>query len=215
MGITALVVVMRLFGFLEASELWFFDRMMQFQPIEEQDERLLVVEVMKEDIDKQKGSRQGSLTDETLLNLLKKLLNNQPRAIGLDIYRDFQTQTLKISNLLKSDSRIFAVCNVGESNPNNPDAYYGVKPPPEISAERLGFSDFISDSESIVRRQVLKLDTDPKSLCWSSDKKAVNNSFSLELAKHYLTNKNKKYEPQLKNDLHLQIDDVVLEPLRG
>ncbi|MEH2247836.1 CHASE2 domain-containing protein [Nostoc sp.] len=208
-GVTALVAVMRLFGILQGAELWFFDQMMQLQPIEEQDQRLLVVEVTKKDIDNQKGFRQGSLTDETLLNLLNKLLQNQPRAIGLDIHRDFPTQTPKLFNLLKSNSPIFAVCNVGDLTQNND----GVKPPPEIPRERLGFSDSLSDSEGLVRRQILSMQTLENSPCWSSDKKPVNTALSLELARHYL---NKPYEEPFKDEkIHLPLGNTAFEQLYG
>ncbi|MBW4594104.1 MAG: CHASE2 domain-containing protein [Brasilonema angustatum HA4187-MV1] len=200
---------MRLFGLLQASELWFFDQMMQFQLIEPQDNRLLVIEVTKQDIDSQKGFRQGSLTDETLLNLLKKLLKNQPRTIGLDILRDFKTQTPELSNLLKSDPRIFAVCNVGDFTQNND----GVQPPPEIPRERLGFSDFLSDSGGVVRRQILNMQTRENSPCWSSDKKPVNTALSLELARRYL---DKPYEEPFKDgNIPLPLGSTAFEQLYG
>ena len=190
MWVTFITIALRLFGFLQASELWFFDNMMQLQLIEEQDTRLLIVEITKKDIEDQKGIRQGSLTDDTLLQLLKKLQQYQPRTIGLDIYRDFPTQNSDLSKLLQNNPLIISVCNVGYTTQNNQQ---GVKPAPEISRNRLGFSDFLPDNEGIVRRQILSMDTNEHSPCWSSkpDNKPVNTSFSLELARHYL---NKPYE---------------------
>ncbi|WP_017315036.1 CHASE2 domain-containing protein [Mastigocladopsis repens] len=217
-GLTTLVVFMRLCGIFQASELWFFDQMMQFQPTESQDDRLLVIEVTKEDIDKQEGIKRGSLTDKTLLTLLKTLLKypqNQPKTIGLDIYRDFATETKefsqpenkKLSNLLKTESRIIAVCNIGDLSQNNK----GTAPPPEIPTKRLGFSDFLSDSEGIVRRQILSIETPKSSPCWSS-KEPVSNAFSLELAQHYL---GKQYEEIKDRSIRLRLGDTTFDLLDG
>ncbi|WP_017318740.1 CHASE2 domain-containing protein [Mastigocladopsis repens] len=217
-GVTTLVVFMRFCGIFQASELWFFDQMMQFQPTESQDDRLLVIEVTKEDIDKQEGIKRGSLTDKTLLTLLKTLLKypqNQPKTIGLDIYRDFATETKefsqpenkKLSNLLKTESRIIAVCNIGDLSQNNK----GTAPPPEIPTKRLGFSDFLSDSEGIVRRQILSIETPKSSPCWSS-KEPVSNAFSLELAQHYL---GKQYEEIKDRSIRLRLGDTTFDLLDG
>lgn len=216
MGVTALVVFMRLCGMLQASELWFFDQMMLFPfiPTEKQDDRLLIIEVTKQDIDDQKEEdRRGSLTNEKLFQILNKLVSdpqNQPRAIGLDIYRDYITKNHgKLSNLLAKNPRIFGVCNVGLPDPNNLHAKYGVAPPPEIPVDRLGFSDFVSDSEGLVRRQLLSMDIEHSSHCQTQGK-SVKNALSFVLAQHYL---NKQVEEIENGSIHLRLGDTTFELL--
>jgi CHASE2 domain-containing sensor protein len=71
-------------------ELQAFDHLMQRRPAEVPDSRLLVVTVTEADIQAQKNEpRRGSVSDRSLSQLLEKLESYQPRAIGLDIYRDF------------------------------------------------------------------------------------------------------------------------------
>ncbi len=64
---------------------------MRLRPDERQDRRLLIIKVTDTDMALQKREqREGrSLSDESLEKLLQKLKPYQPRAIGLDIYRDF------------------------------------------------------------------------------------------------------------------------------
>ncbi|AFZ26107.1 putative transmembrane sensor domain protein [Cylindrospermum stagnale PCC 7417] len=186
MGITVLVVVMRWLAILQASELYFFDQMMRMQPIEEQDNRLLVIEITKKDIDSQDGTRQGSLTDETLLNILKTLLKNpqnQPRVIGIDLYRDFETKTPDLSSLLEKNPLIFGLCNAGDDSVKND----GVAPIPELPSTRLGFSDFLADSDGIIRRQLLSMEIPKGSPCLSKvDGKFIDTAFGFRLAQRYL-----------------------------
>lgn len=90
--ITALVFGVRLLGILQSSELKIFDQMMRLRPDEGIDPRILVITIDDEDLKYQnyKGMKgRGSLSDIALHQLLEKLQPNQPRVIGLDIFRDF------------------------------------------------------------------------------------------------------------------------------
>ncbi|MEC4819259.1 MAG: CHAT domain-containing protein, partial [Scytonema sp. PMC 1069.18] len=51
-GLTILMITLRLSGVLQASELFFFDYMMQTQQAEEPDNRLLIVQITQKDIEK-------------------------------------------------------------------------------------------------------------------------------------------------------------------
>lgn len=214
------MVFLRFIGVFEAQELWLFDLMMMLKPSEPQDERLLIIQVTSEDTetDKQKykeESRQkgASLSDSTLLDIFKILTknkNNKPKAIGLDIYRDFDTKNNQLLRILTDkNNSIFGVCFVG--NINNK----GVAPPPEFIHERLGFSDFLTVQESIIRRQILWMNTKNESPCGTTknnEKLPVKESFPLVLAKHYF--KDKKYQEPLKDENpYLQIGDNIFEPL--
>ncbi len=85
-AVTSVVMGIRMLGVLQPLELKAFDYLMQLRPAEKPDPRLLIVQVTAEDIAKLGG--EYPLQDKTLLRLLQKLEEYQPRALGLDIYRD-------------------------------------------------------------------------------------------------------------------------------
>jgi CHASE2 domain-containing sensor protein len=186
--VTALVMGVRQLGMLQTWELQAYDQLMRLRPDEGPDSRLLVVAIKDEDLQlpEQKQRRKGtSLSDLALARLLEKLEAYQPRAIGLDIFRDFPAdpKQVDLTRLQQSEaqgasfaSRFFAVCNVGE--PGGKDR--GISPPPDIPTERLGFSNILPDSDGIVRRHLLSMDARPPSRCTTSK------ALSFQLALRYL-----------------------------
>ncbi|KYC40227.1 hypothetical protein WA1_27205 [Scytonema hofmannii PCC 7110] len=214
MWVTFLVIFMRFSGLFEGAELWFFDNMMRLQPTGVPDNRLLVIEVTQEDIKAQgKEPRQdSSLTNKNLLEILKKLVDNpknKPKAIGLDIYRDFENENRELSKIMsEKDNSIFAICNIGDPSQKNK----GVEPPDNFSQERLGFSDFFTDQDRIVRRQVLKMANDQKPCRTKTGKQPVIHSLSLQLARHYFKDRIYKDPLDGKNS-YLQIGNTVIESL--
>ncbi|MBD2677375.1 MULTISPECIES: CHASE2 domain-containing protein [Nostoc] len=178
-----LVVSVRYLGMLQKLELQAFDRLQQLRPHEEPESRLLVVTITEEDVQSQSQERpQGSLSDESLLKLLKKLEAYQPQAIGLDIYRDrpVKSDLPELQKHLYNNKHLISVCRVSDPLSEHP----GIKPPPEISLERLGFSDLVFDADNIVRRHLLALTPPPSSPCKTSY------SFSVQLALRYLAANN-------------------------
>jgi CHASE2 domain-containing sensor protein/predicted Ser/Thr protein kinase len=206
-AIAALVIGIRYFGGLQPSELQAFDRLMGMRPAENQDQRLLIVTIDEADIqyqDRQKMPIRWSLSDRALELLLNKLEQYQPRAIGLDIYRDFPVDSNypNLAERLRSDSRFFAPCKIPAPEDGAPD---GLSPPPEVPPSRLGFSDFVADEGEIVRRQLLHLTPPLTSPC------AAEYSLSLQLATHYLAVQGIEAKLTAQNDL--QIGNVVFKPL--
>jgi CHASE2 domain-containing sensor protein len=159
---TLLVVGARQLGLLQAWEMQAFDRFIQLRPQESQDRRLLIVTVTEEDFQlPEQKLRKGSLSDLALTRLLEKLEAFKPRAIGLDIYRDFlasPTQTY-LSTRLQKNNNFFAICKASEIDKP------GIAPPPEVPPERQGFSDILKDSDGIVRRHLIAMQPEPKSPC--------------------------------------------------
>jgi hypothetical protein len=134
--VTALVMGVRHLGMLQTWELQAYDQLMRLRPDEGPDSRLLVVGIKDEDLQvpEQKQRRKGtSLSDLALARLLEKLEAYQPRAIGLDIFRDFPADPKQVDLETRLQSNhFFAVCNVGE--PGGKDR--GISPPPDIPTER-------------------------------------------------------------------------------
>ena len=175
--VTALVMGVRQLGMLQTWELQAFDQQMGLRPNEGPDPRLLVVTVTEKDVQNQPAKERlgASLSDRSLTQLLEKLESYQPRVIGLDIYREHPViaQHANLATYLRQSDRFIAICKAGDDDNN-----LGVSPPPEIPAQRLGFSDVVGDLDGIIRRQLLAMA--PASPC-NTDK-----SFSLQLAARYL-----------------------------
>ncbi len=158
---TALVGGIRFWGGLQTLELLAYDHMMQLRPEEPPDSRLLVVTIDDEDLRQQQQTedlKNASISDRNLSRLLTLLTNYQPKAIGLDIYRDRPTDAARYPDLvkqLKSNNGLIAICKGGYEKASS----YGTAPPPEIpkNSSRVGFSDFILTPDEVVRRSLMAM----------------------------------------------------------
>ncbi|RUT10224.1 hypothetical protein DSM106972_007190 [Dulcicalothrix desertica PCC 7102] len=203
--VTTSVIGARFGGMLEKWELHLFDQIMQSRPAERSDQRILIIGIKDEDfqIPEQKD-RKGSLSDLALAKLLEKLQPHKPRAIGLDIFRDFPVDSKQITlktNLQKSDN-FFAICQVGE--PEGEER--GISQPPEVKNQYLGFSNVIPDSDGVIRRHLLSMDVPITSLCQTPI------SLSLQLAAQYL--KAEGITPQIVQG-NWQLGNIVLPRLQS
>ena len=197
---------LRQMGVLQSWELRGLDQLMQLRARESRDARLLVVTVTEADVQAQDAAqRRGSLSDAALSDLLQKLAPLEPRVIGLDIYRDFPVsdRQLQLEQQLRSTHQLLAICQTSDSESDSS----GIAPPPEVSAERLGFSDFVTDPDDIVRRHLLALNPEAASPC------QANYALSTLLALHYLVGEG--LEPTATPEGHLQVGTVVFEPLES
>ncbi|OKH53357.1 Chase2 sensor protein [Calothrix sp. HK-06] len=175
---TILIVFLRNLNIIQTLEFYAYDTLMQLRPESDPDPRLLIVTITEEDIQSQGTEpRLGSLSDKHLNLLLTKLEQYQPKIIGLDIYRDFAVSSNQ-PELVKrmQQSSLIAICKSTDTE-QDPT---GIAPPPEIPSARLGFSDFVEDSDGVLRRHLLQLSPDPASPC-TTDK-----AFNVQLAFNYL-----------------------------
>lgn len=202
--VTSLVIGLRQLGALETWELAAIDSLQRWRPLEGGDPRLLVVTITEADIQAQ-TQRQGSLSDRTLEQLLTKLEQYQPRAIGLDIYRDTPVSTAhpNLTKYLQNSKNFVGLCKVSDPDTNNP----GIAPPPELSLAFVGFSDILSDDDSTVRRQLLHLNPPASSPC------TTEYAFSLQLALYYLATAG--IEPKVTPQGDLQFNNVVFKRLNA
>lgn len=202
--VTSLVVGVRQLGVLEKWELAATDSLQHLRPIEKADPRLLVVTITESDIQAQ-AQRQGSLSDRTLEQLLTKLEQYHPRAIGLDIYRDVAVGGAypNLAKYLQKSDRFIGLCKISDPDTNNP----GIAPPPELPPEFIGFSDIMPDDDSIVRRQLLHLTPPIDSPC------TTEYAFSLQLATYYLATEG--IAPKVTSQGDLQFNDVIFKRLNS
>ncbi|MDZ8079088.1 MAG: CHASE2 domain-containing protein [Nostoc sp. DcaGUA01] len=198
--ITSIVAGIRWLGILENTELSAYDQMMRSRPGEGVDPRLLVITIDDDDLATQRKNGEplmgASISEKSLNKLLEKLNQYQPRAIGLDIYRNFNAKQPDLITRLQKTPNLIGVCKGTDGTPNirgiEPppeipktnigfsDFIQGIEPPPEIPKTNIGFSDFIHDRDGVIRRHLLFMNQEPTSLC------STSYSFSLQLASLYL-----------------------------
>jgi CHASE2 domain-containing sensor protein len=179
--VATVVCGLRLLGLLQVAELKAYDQMMRSRPDEGPDPRILIVTIDDEDLanqtDNGKPLKGVSISDKSLNQLLAKLNQYQPKAIGLDIYRDFPAEQSDLAAKLQQTENLIGVCKGSDTTTN----IKGIKPPPEIPKERLGFSDFVHDNDNLVRRHLLFMNQETASLC------SAPYAFSTQLAFRYLS----------------------------
>lgn len=204
--VSALVIGARQLSLLEGLELSFADALVRQLPDKGIDPRLLVVAIDEEDL---RNLDRYPATDLVINQLLDKLNQNQPAAIGLDIYRDLPVDpgNAELVTNLQLTENIVAICKSG-----NGDRDRGVAPPKEVPSDRLGFSDFVLDGDSVVRRNLLEIEPNANSAC------PAKYSFSFQLALKYLAKQGIKPEQiPVKNtpkpEYHWKLGDTTFTPI--
>jgi CHASE2 domain-containing sensor protein len=158
---TALAIsALRFVGILQPFELNAFDLTMRSRPPEGQDSHLLLVQITREDVEKQQQEKQSqnnsSLSDRSLNDLLKHLEKYHAKIIGIDTFldREIAPKYQFIKDNLKL-GKLIPVCEVNEQLPNKRET----KPP--AGAELFGFGDTLADTDGTMRRHLLSMDAQP------------------------------------------------------
>lgn len=161
-------------GSLEFLELRVFDLMMRWEKIagkpssetKVSEPRITLVEITESDIQQW---QQSTFSDRLIAKAIAQLQKNNPKAIGLDIYRDIP-QPPGNKELLQelAAENVIAIEHISKDD--------GVPAPPNVSPDRVGFNNFLIDNDGRVRRNFM------------AAKLGKNNvySFGLQLSKKYL-----------------------------
>jgi adenylate cyclase len=162
------VLLLRYAGFWQGMEWTMLDRFFQLRPAAAIDPRVVLVTIDESDI---RAIRKYPFPDRVLVRALEQLKADQPRAIGVDLYRDLPVEPgyQALVNLFETTPNLIGIEKIVGSQ---------VAPPPVL--ERLGqvgFADQVLDGDGKVRRALLSLR--------SSDGQ-VRQSLSLQLALRYL-----------------------------
>ncbi|MBC6430943.1 CHASE2 domain-containing protein [Nostoc sp. HG1] len=207
LAITAFVCGGRLLGLVENPEIQAFDLMMRSRPAQGLDSRLLVITIDDDDLAIQRKNNEdligASISEKSLNKLLAKLNQYQPRAIGLDIYRDFKAKQPDLITRLQKTQNLIGVCKGSDVTVNIP----GNQPPPEIPTTNLGFSDFIHDRDGVIRRHLLFMNQEATSLC------PAPFAFSLQLASLYL--RPSGIEPKFTPEGNLRLGKTIFPNLKS
>ncbi len=167
-GVTALVGVACWSGGLQGSEWSLLDQFFRWRPPMPTDERVVIVTIDEPDI---QAVGQFPIPDSILAKAITRIAQQQPRLIGLDIYRDLPVEPghEELVALFRSQSNL-----IGIEKAVSPS----VAPPAALAeADRVGFANQIFDSDGTVRRALLSID---------DDEGHFKPSFALKLALFYL-----------------------------
>ncbi len=166
LGVTVLVLGARELGWLQRWELRAYDQMMALRPVESQDNRIVLVTVTEEDLQKYNNP----LPDETINQLLTKIKSYQPLVIGLHIKRPQQTNLA--ADIGKEN--IIATCAFGSMG--EPE----MLPPANFDGDNIAFRDFVFDRGNVIRRGLIFQTPARNSRC------NTDHSFAITLAINYL-----------------------------
>ncbi|MCL2924414.1 MAG: adenylate/guanylate cyclase domain-containing protein [Trichodesmium sp. MAG_R04] len=180
-------------GGFQPLELVVFDWMMGLRSNEGPDTRLLIVEITEEDI---RFLQHWPISDQILAEVLASLQKYQPKAIGIDIYRDIPHPPghSKLLEQLKKPN-IFAITFLDRDDT--------VGPPPTIPEERIGFNNISIDPDGVIRRNLL----------FTSNRNKTLTAFSLQLALAYL--KDYGILPALSEKNEYKLGDVLFKELKS
>ncbi|AFZ37941.1 CHASE2 domain protein [Stanieria cyanosphaera PCC 7437] len=150
--VISLIVLARVTGNLQFLELAAFDRFLRLRPIEPTDERILIVGIDEEDVQK---IETYPIPDRDLSALIEKIASNHPAVIGVDIIRDLPVppeDAEGYARLVRVWQKYQNLIGVDKALPDRGGNI--IKPPPSLPPERVGFIDAVLD-ESSLRRIVL------------------------------------------------------------
>ena len=175
--VSALAIAASSAGLFQLLELATLDQFFRWRRSELPDERILIVTIDESDITK---LGHWPMSDEVLTKLLTNLKNNQPRAIGIDLYRD-----------LAVEPGHEALLEVYKSTPNliGVEKRYGnqVAPPPILKdLNQVALSDVLLDADGKVRRSLLSV---------NDKKEGLKLSLGAKLALLYLQNDEISLQP--------------------
>ena len=169
-GVAGCVILLRLTGFLQPWELATLDQTFQARPPEPIDDRIVIVGINESDL---RRVRQWPISDSLMAQLLQKIQTSQPRAIGLDIYRDLPVPPGH-DDLLAAYRTLPNLIGIEQIKDKTG---LGVPAPTYLdSHQQVGFNNLVSDLDGKVRRGLLY---------WTVDGKS-HPSFALSLSLLYL-----------------------------
>jgi diguanylate cyclase (GGDEF)-like protein/PAS domain S-box-containing protein len=181
------VLVLRWLGLLQPLEWAALDVFFQLRPNEVSQNRITIVAI-DEDSLREFG---WPISDSKIAKLLQKIDAYQPRAIGLDIYKDLATPpgSQELKEVFESMPNLIGIELLSDSQNTR------VSPPPILSKKgQVGLNNTIRDADGKVRRGLLYAHFNGRKY----------ESFALKLAQIYLRKKNITPE-KAKDSQHLQL----------
>lgn len=199
---TGILLGMRFVGIFQPLELAVYDLFFQWRPSESIDERIVIVAINESDIQKF-GS---PISDETLAKLLNLIRKQQPRVIGLDIYRDlpvpkqYGSEYQQLVNIFTSTPNLIGIRKVII----NQDGSDVAASPILEKLNQVAANDFLPDGDGKIRRILLSL----------KDKQGKTiTSLSAALAIEYLKKENVSLEVVNPKTQQYKLGKAIFSPI--
>ena len=88
-SVAGLIIVGSQAGFFRLLEWAIFDQFVQLRPVEPVEQRIAIVTIAESDIN---YVRKWPMSDRVMAQLIRNIKAQQPRVIGIDIYRDLPVE---------------------------------------------------------------------------------------------------------------------------
>ncbi len=149
-SVSALVLGIRSLGWLQPSEWAAFDLYIQLRPEQPPDDRILIVGVQESDI---RYFGKWPISDAQLAQLIRLIRDQQPKAIGLDLYRDVPVEEglNELNEVFKTTPNLFGI-------EKSIDDRYSPRisaPPVLDKLQQVAANDAIVDPDGKLRRAFL------------------------------------------------------------
>lgn len=198
--VISLVILARALGWFQVLEWKTLDVFLRWRPAEPPDERVLVVGINEADIQRLETY---PVPDGDLAVLIQALSEYEPRAIGIDIYREFPVEPghdLWLETVGANPNVIAVEKILG----------FPIPPPALLSPGQVGFVDFPLDDDGFVRRTYLGVLPSLE----ASDPDRFRFSFALRLTEAYLAAENLTLETGRRDQQAMRFGDTELFRLR-
>ncbi|WP_204102760.1 MULTISPECIES: CHASE2 domain-containing protein [Spirulina sp. CCY15215] len=162
-SVAGLTILIRLTGLLQLLELSVYDQMTRLRPAMATDSRIVIVGFNESDL---QSVEDWPFSDALIVQLLEKIKAQQPRAIGLDIYRNFVKEPghEEWLEFARSTPNLIGIQKIVGDAPmeTTPGDRAVIIPPPPILAElgRVTANDLPWDVDGKIRRGFIYL-SDP------------------------------------------------------
>lgn len=209
-SVTSLLFLVRFLSLLQLWELSLFDVWLRSRPSLGPDPRIVIVGLDETDFQRVGG---WPISDRELASLINRIKAQNPKVIGLDIYRDLPVspghQTL--AEVMRSTPNLIGiqrvVDNLNTSANQGGLSKKGVGPPPILAeAGQVGANDFPQDIDGRLRRSFLYLS--------SSDNQTVL-SFAFRMAIEYLADQGISPEVASEETEEIRLGKTSFFPLSG
>lgn len=197
--VAGIAIVLRLCGWLQPWELAALDQYFRTRPREPIDERIVIVAINEADLRK---VGRWPVPDDVLAWLLEKIKAQQPRAIGLDLYRDLPVEPghSALVKVFETTPNLIGIENIAVE-----DKSATVAPPPVLKQlGQVGVNNVVVDADGKLRRGLLSLNANGELLP----------SFGMILAGIYLEAENIFPQPTPANPEIFHWGKAVFRPFR-
>lgn len=195
-GTTGLVLAATAGGLFQMLEAAMLDRYIQHRPLESPDPRLVLITIDNDDIE---AAGEWPLSDQRLAVLLEQVRSQQPRVLGLHLYRDVPIPpgSHDLSEVLATTPNLIGMEKyIGQSVP----------PPPILQQlNQVGLADMVIDPDGVIRRGLVSV---------RGNDGRIRNSFAAALALMYLQAEQVPIEPQGSGSSRVQLGKTLIESLR-